>query len=481
MPPPKPKLDWVPTNVNPVIEELFRYNGLEWLLPTIREIIRLESGDNQYIIAAGSKHYKRVEKLLPQLEAQTGTVWQLNKSPSANELSVGTWQYNLGGGKGQSYFADQGTPIGMPETLDDIQLVEAIYRLSDTVSVTSHVIGELAPKAQYLMGLGLSPQDVAKEVLWPWSTRDKALVTAPPTSFSLDEQITEISLIPNREDYIDAFGQFDSESYIRDVKERADLLAITGEPLPSGADDYFKLNYDAAKILNKDLVPTPEDQERARLELDQLRQSLVAGAQGLRLGEQQYRAGEQALRLGEPVGIEQALRTPSGQQGYKDYWSGRPINSAYQDDTDYMTAYNFAVAEERPDLLAGQAAGMDRIISQIGNTIESRKLRTSQVVEEFNRNIAAFAEGGKQYLGALQYAFQPRGGYIPGREPEGLGQSLGLPNVQAQPYKFDPFQMSLDLLRNTQPITSVGVTEINEVPPNAFNDALAIYNRLLGR
>jgi hypothetical protein len=483
---PKPTVKVIPppTSLDPVIEQLLNNSGLGWLIPTITKMLEIESGNNPYLVVTGKTYTKRVEKLLPQLEAKTGAVWSLNpygESPTANEFSVGTWQYNLHIGEGQQFFIDNGTPIGTPDTLTDDQLVEAISALSDNVGVSLHAINKIAGNADYLIGKGLDPKTVAKQVLWPWAAKNKAIAEAPPTSFSQTEQVTEVSIIPKREDYINDIGEFDSEGYITDVKYVADLLAITGGSLPEGTDDYFKLNYDAAKVLYKGVVPTAEDTEKARLELEQLKQALAINAQTLAKGEQDYRLGEQEFRLGEPIGIEAALRSASGQQGYKDYWSGRPINSAYQDDSDYMTAYNYGVAEERPDLLTGQAAGMDRIIDYIGQSIESRKLRTSQVVEEFNRNMAAFAEGGKQYLGGLQYAYQPRNGYIPGREPGGLGQTLGLPNVKAQPYLFDPFQMSLDLLKNTQPITSVGTPPATELPANAFSDALAIYNKLLGR
>ncbi len=448
--------------VHTIIEMLAEKHGLTWLLPTIRALIQQESSNNPYLIHTGKKHTKRIEKLLPFLEEMTGTVWSLNpfgESPAANEISVGLWQYNLGGGKGSDY-----TNIDLGIATDD-ELIQAIFALSDPVAVSIDAMSYIGAQAQTLIGMGVSPGDVAESILRPWSGRHKALEAFRPTSFDEAGEVESLSIVPKKEDYTEG-GVFDRNAFMADTERRAELLAIQGLPLPEDASEYFRLAYGAALVLNKDIIPTEEDKELARLELDTIRQNLLIG--------------EQRLRTGEPVGMDKVIRTTSGQTGYRDYWAGNPVSEQFKNDTDYMAGYNFGVAEERPNLLDAQAGAMDRIISQIGNTMESRKLRTTQVIEEFNRNLAAFNEGGKQFLGALPFAFTPRDGHFPGREPGGFGESIGLNPVPFTGTQFDPFQMSLDLIRNTTPVTDVGVPNITPVPPNAFNEALAIYQQLVG-
>ncbi len=439
--------------INNIVETLIHNMGLTWMLPTIRALIQQESSNNPYVIHTGKIHTKRVEKLLGRLEEETGTVWTLNplgESTADNEISVGLWQYNLGIGRGNDF-----TQLGDPDLATDQELIQAMVSLSDPVPVSLDALQYISDQADYLRDKGLSPGEVAEGALRPWAGRKVALAAYTPTSF--DEVLTETSLVPDRKDY------FSDQEWAADVRDRAVTMVQANWALPEDAPEYFRLQYEAAQQLFKDSKPTAEDSQRARLELDQLR-----------LGNRQR---QQALNVTE-TGPQGILLEESGQRGYRDYWAGQPASEAYAGDANYFAGYNLGKQEERPELQGAAAAQMDRIIDYISQSIEAKKLTTTQVIQEFNRNLAAFEEGGEQFLKALPYAISPGRKYLPGYEPGGFAESIGLKPRTFTGIDFNPIAGAQEVLDKSPSVTSVGSVDLDPPDPSGFNKALEYYRSL---
>lgn len=116
---------------------------------------------------------------------------------------------------------------------------------------------------------------------------------------------------------------------------------------------------------------------------------------------------------------------------------------------------------------------INSIIAGVQADIANRRLRTDQVVEEFNRRFAAFQEAGERFEGIQPYTIPTGSEYVPGFEPGGFGESVGLSPYKATPIQYNPFQMANDLVEGSPSVTDVGV-------PGGAEDAVAIAKKFLG-
>ncbi len=305
---------------------------------------------------------------------------------------------------------------------------------------------------------------------------------------------------PKPEDYTDAIsGITDYKAYADAVGGMASTWGWAGLPLPAGAPEYAQAAYQAAvreaqrqtasgqlnpsQIALYQMQATQIAQQIAQGEvlfpaqLQQIQQSITREGATLPLD---IAKKEQDIRLGEPFGSEAVLRSPAGSEGYKDYWANRTPNSNRLGEPDYMAGFNLAQGTDQPrqNAIAGY---LDNVIAEIGKDIEARGLKTTQAIEEVRNNLSAFSEAGAQFK-AIQPSTIPTGSkFIPGFEPGGFATSIGLKEQAATPISYDPFKMSLDILKATPKPTSIGAPTVpSSYDPSVYQRALDFYKSLVG-
>jgi len=99
---------------------------------------------------------------------------------------------------------------------------------------------------------------------------------------------------------------------------------------------------------------------------------------------------------------------------------------------------------------------INSLIAGIQTDIDNRTLRTDQVVQEFNRRFEAQRNAGNQFQGIQPYTIPTGAGYVPGYEPGGFGESVGLKPVASTPIDYNPFQQAQDLINSTPSPVDVG-------------------------
>ena len=106
---------------------------------------------------------------------------------------------------------------------------------------------------------------------------------------------------------------------------------------------------------------------------------------------------------------------------------------------------------------------MSSVIDSINSQIASSRLRADEAVQEFNRRMDAFKEGGSQFQGLQQYTIPTGAQYIPGLEPGGFGAGIGLGPVEAGPINYNPFEAAFNLVNQTPDITSIGAPDVSSI------------------
>ena len=178
------------------------------------------------------------------------------------------------------------------------------------------------------------------------------------------------------------------------------------------------------------------------------------------------------IRLAEPFGSEKVLRSSEGQLGFNDYWAGKsPSNKS----GDYMAGFNLARAGDEPRQDA-VASYLDRVSDEIGQEIEIRGQNINAAGEELRSRINLFDTAQRSFVNIQQYTIPGGQEFIPGFEPDGFAASIGLQPLETSTIKFDPFQMALDLIKNTPRPTGFDEPSLPGVyDPDIFNAAIDFY------
>lgn len=141
-----------------------------------------------------------------------------------------------------------------------------------------------------------------------------------------------------------------------------------------------------------------------------------------------------------------------------------------------VAAYNAAVIDYQACLEGNGGAGgggggsgptvvdyMSSVIDSINTEIDARRLRSDQAVQEFQRRMDAFRTSGDQFQGLQPYTIPGDAKYIPGLEPNGFGQSIGLGPVAASPISYNPFETAFKIVQQTPDITSIGAPDVSQI------------------
>lgn len=138
----------------------------------------------------------------------------------------------------------------------------------------------------------------------------------------------------------------------------------------------------------------------------------------------------------------------------------------YGDVATASTAYYEALAQVkalRSQDANDAASYLDLITQSLSADIASRNLSLAQANAEFGRRLDALQVGGDLFTGLLKYTIPPtNNGYVYGSEPGGFAESIGLPNVRAQPINIDPIGMANEIVRSS-PSTNVGTPDLSEL------------------
>lgn len=108
---------------------------------------------------------------------------------------------------------------------------------------------------------------------------------------------------------------------------------------------------------------------------------------------------------------------------------------------------------------------LDALTNEISQEIAVGNLSLAQANAAYGRRMDALTQGNSMYKDLLQYAIPPSsvGGYLPGGEPGGLYESLGLAprSIPASDVsQINPFQMAQQVLAESPPIPT-GVPDIS--------------------
>ena len=107
--------------------------------------------------------------------------------------------------------------------------------------------------------------------------------------------------------------------------------------------------------------------------------------------------------------------------------------------------------------------------------MDSKGLSTEQALGEFNKRLDAFSEAGAQFKGIQPYTIPIGAEYVPGRQPGGIGEQLGIAPRKAEVIQFDPFAMANEIVNQSPNLTDIGVPE-----GDALAEAIAIAEGFLG-
>ncbi len=114
-------------------------------------------------------------------------------------------------------------------------------------------------------------------------------------------------------------------------------------------------------------------------------------------------------------------------------------------------------------------------IAELEIEVDSRRLSTEQAIGEFNKRLDAFSEAGAQFRGIQPYTIPIGAEYVPGRQPGGIGEQLGIAPRKAEVIQFDPFAMATDIVNQSPNLTDIGVPS-----GDALAEAIAIAEGFLG-
>ncbi|KKN47054.1 hypothetical protein LCGC14_0666630 [marine sediment metagenome] len=114
-------------------------------------------------------------------------------------------------------------------------------------------------------------------------------------------------------------------------------------------------------------------------------------------------------------------------------------------------------------------------VSQLSNEIDAGRLEMDQALNEFNKKLDAFAEGGKQFQGIQPYTIPIGAEYIPGFGPGEIGEHLGIAPEKVIPIQFDPFGMATEIVNQSPDLTDIGVPS-----GDALAEALEIARQFVG-
>ncbi|HXH05376.1 MAG TPA: lytic transglycosylase domain-containing protein [Vicinamibacterales bacterium] len=98
---------------------------------------------------------------------------------------------------------------------------------------------------------------------------------------------------------------------------------------------------------------------------------------------------------------------------------------------------------------------LDNVIQTLGLEIEAGALNVSKANSEFRRRLDAFQAAGGQLTNLLGYALPADAKYVPGREPGGFYEKMGLPPVPASGMIYNPFAMAMEIVNTTPNLTTI--------------------------
>jgi hypothetical protein len=98
---------------------------------------------------------------------------------------------------------------------------------------------------------------------------------------------------------------------------------------------------------------------------------------------------------------------------------------------------------------------IDNMIKAMGLEIQAGELNVSKANKEFRRRLEALAESGNQLANLLGYALPVEAKYVPGREPGGFYEKMGLPPVPASGIIYNPFAMAMEIVNTTPDLTTI--------------------------
>lgn len=211
----------------------------------------------------------------------------------------------------------------------------------------------------------------------------------------------------------------------------------------------------------------------------------------------QYESIMQALGYPgpNPIPPTSPITTPAGMGGAGDpgpprrdnpkYWVSDPMNPGapkmFDEEWYSRDVVAYETALQAPMMTktlqegeADQDLGFyfDLVLDQWGREIEAGTLEVAQANVELNKRLSALDQGRTMYQALLPRSLAPGAEYIPGREPGGLYEQMGLPSEKARTVSVNPMAAALALMGETP--------EMGAPPDLSFEAAIARAKQLMG-
>lgn len=122
------------------------------------------------------------------------------------------------------------------------------------------------------------------------------------------------------------------------------------------------------------------------------------------------------------------------------------------------------------------ADALDFVIADLGARIEAGQLDLNKANSEFQRRLSAWESAGKDFENLLGYAVPVDAEYVPGREPGGFYEKMGLTPRRATGPMRDPFAEALDIVNSTPSPTSIPTPTMS--PQAQFEAARALQDQV---
>lgn len=141
-----------------------------------------------------------------------------------------------------------------------------------------------------------------------------------------------------------------------------------------------------------------------------------------------------------------------------------------------VQSFNRAMAEYR----AGESSEddfakyLDTVINAASTEIEMGNANVSKARQEFERQMQAHEVAGNQFAQLLGYAVPAGASYVPGREPGGFYEKMGLSPRQASGQYFDPFAEAFKIVQRTPDLTTINTNPTGAMLPSAVSAARSL-------
>ena len=114
------------------------------------------------------------------------------------------------------------------------------------------------------------------------------------------------------------------------------------------------------------------------------------------------------------------------------------------------------------------------MINAASTEIQMGNANVSKARQEFDRQMQAHEVAGNQFTQLLGYAVPAGASYVPGREPGGFYEKMGLSPRQASGQYFDPFAEAFNIVQRTPDLTTINTNPTGAMLPAAVSAARSL-------